>query len=218
MSGFKISTESLRPEFYQVVITLGAAAGTYPTADGNDNGAVCPQDHSAFATKPTTLAIGRRVARGHQRFLAIVENLQKYADAQILDVQFASGGATDAANQPTTVTFTVRYDRAGNAGATTASTLDNGILAGTRSEIGTPFQFTATTDGAITVDSTAKALRYQVAQAIGRTNYVKSMRVYDGSQGAEIQESLTVTLPDTLADIYKDVAVTLVDAAETIDS
>jgi hypothetical protein len=218
MSGFKISTESLRPEFYQVVITLSGGAGTYPTADGNDNGAVCPQDHSAFATKPTTLAIGRRVARGHQRFLAIVENLQKYADAQIQDVQFTSSGATVADNQALTVTFTVRYDRAGNAGATTASTLDNGILAGTRSEIGTPFQFTATTDGTITVDTTAKALRYQVAQAIGRTNYVKSIRVFDGSQGAEIQESLTVTLPDTLADIYKDVAVTLVDAAETIDS
>jgi hypothetical protein len=218
MSGFKISTESLRPEFYQVVITLSGGAGTYPTADGNDNGAVCPQDHSAFATKPTTLAIGRRVARGHQRFLAIVENLQKYADAQIQDVQFTSSGATVADNQALTVTFTVRYDRAGNAGATTASTLDNSILAGTRSEIGTPFQFTATTDGTITVDTTAKALRYQVAQAIGRTNHVKSMRVWDGSQGAEMQESLTVTLPDSLADIYKDVAVTLVDAAETIDS
>jgi len=218
MSGFKISSESLRPEFYQVVITLSGGAGTYPTADGNDNGAVYPQDHSQFATKPTTLVIGRRVARGHQRFLAIIENLQKYADAQIQDVQFTSGGATAADNQPTAVTFTVRYDRAGNAGATTASTLDNGILAGTRSEIGSPFQFTATTDGTITVDTTAKALRWQVAQAIGRTNHVKSMRVWDGGQSAEIQESLTVTLPDTLADIYKDVAVTLVDAAETIDS
>lgn len=214
MSGFKISTESLRPEFYQVVLTLSGGAGTYPTSDGNDNGAVYPQDHSQFTTKPTTLAIGRRVARGHQRFLAIVENLQKYADAQIQDVQFASGGATAADNQPTSVTFTVRYDRGGAAGAGTA----DGVLGGTRSEIGTPFQFTATTDGTITVDSTAKALRYQIAQAIGRTNYVKSMRVWDGGQGAEIQESLTVTLPDSLADLYKDVAVTLVDAAETIDS
>jgi hypothetical protein len=214
MSGFKISTESLRPEFYQVVLTLSGGAGTYPTADGNDNGAVYPQDHSDFATKPTTLAIGRRVARGHQRFLAIIENLQKYADAQIQDVQFTSAGATVAANQPLTVTFTVRYDRAGAAGAS----VTDGVLGGTRAEIGTPFQFTATTDGTITVDTTAKALRYQIAQAIGRTNHVKSMRVYDGGQAAEIQESLTVTLPDTLADIYKDVAVTLVDAAETIDS
>jgi hypothetical protein len=214
MSGFKIATESLRPEFYQVVITIGGGAGVYPTADGNDNGAVCPQDHSAFATKPTTLAIGRRVARGHQRFLAIIENLQKYADAQIQDVQFTSSGVTVAANQPTAVTFTVRYDRAGAAGAITTE----GVLGGTRAEIGTPFQFTATTDGTITVDTTAKALRYQIGQAIGRTDHVKSMRVFDGAQGAEIQESLTVTLPDTLADIYKDVAVTLVDAAETIDS
>jgi ribosomal protein L31 len=214
MSGFKISTESLRPEFYQVVLTLTAGAGVYPTADGNDNGGVCPQDHSAFTTKPTTLALGRRVARAHQRFLAIVENLQKYGDAQIQDAQFTSSGATVADNQALTVTFTVRYDRAGAAGASTTE----GVLGGTRAEIGTPFQFTATTDGTITVDTTAKALRYQIGQAIGRTNHVKSMRVFDGAQGAEIQESLTVTLPDTLADIYKDVAVTLVDAAETIDS
>jgi hypothetical protein len=214
MSGFKISTDSLRPEFYQVVITLSGGAGTYATADGNDNGAVYPQDHSQFATKPTTLVIGRRVARGHQRFLAIIENLSKYADAQILDVQFASAGVTVAANQPTSVTFTVRYDRGAAAGAGTS----DAILGSVRSEIGTPFQFTATTDGTITVDTTAKALRYLIAQAIGRTNHVKSMRVYDGGQGAEIQESLTVTLPDSLADLYKDVAVTLVDAAETIDS
>ena len=62
MSGFKNDTNQLRPEFYQVVITLTGGAGTYPTADGTDNGAVCPQDHSAFATKPTTYALGKRVA------------------------------------------------------------------------------------------------------------------------------------------------------------
>ena len=221
MSGFKISTESLRPEFYQVVITLTGGAGTYPTADGNDNGAVCPQDHSAFATKPTTLALGRRAARAHQRFLAIVENLSKYADAQIQDVQFTSADTDVGDNQATAVTFTVRYDRGGKgSGIDYAVTppLVDAIVDMTRKEIGTPFQFTATTDGTITVDTTAKALRYQIGQAIGRTNHVKSMRVFDGTQGAEIQESLTVTLPDTLADIYKDVAVTLVDAAETIDS
>jgi hypothetical protein len=215
MSGFKIAAESLRPEFYQVVITLSGGAGTYATADGNDNGAVYPQDHSQFATKPSSLVTGRRVARGHQRFLAIVENLQKYADAQIQDVQFASAGVTVADNQPTTVTFTVRYDRA----AGLSDGLTTGVLGGTRAEIGTPFQFTATTDGTITVDTTVKALRYQIGQAIGRTNYVKNMRVFNGEIGEELQETLTVTLPDPqIADIYKDVAVTLVDAAETIDS
>jgi hypothetical protein len=35
---------------------------------------------------------------------------------------------------------------------------------------------------------------------------------------SEGDEVLTVTLPVTLANTYKDVAVTLVDSAETIDS
>ncbi len=214
MSGFKNDTNQLRPEFYQVVLTLSGGTGTYPTADGDTNGAVYPQDHSQFATKPSTYAIGKRVARGHQRFLAIIENLQKYADAQIQDVQFTSAGATVADNQPQTVTFTVRYDRAGAAGASTT----DGVLGGTRSEIGSPFQFTPTTGGAVTVDTTAKALRYQIGQAIARTNYTKSLRVWDGTNSFEIQEKLTVTLPDSIGDIYDDVAVTLVDAAETIDS
>ena len=214
MSGFKISPESLRPEFYQVVLTLSGGAGTYPTADGNDNGAVYPQDHSQFSTKPSTYVIGKRVARGHQRFLAIVENLSKYADCQIQDVQFTSAGATVADNQPLTVTFTVRYERGGAVGAGT----NDAILGSVRSEIGSPYQFTATTDGIITVDSTAKALRYLIGQAIARTNHSKSMRVWDGGNGFEIQETLTTTTPDSIADVYKDVAVTLVDAAETIDS
>jgi hypothetical protein len=214
MSGFKNDTNQLRPEFYQVVLTLTGGAGTYPTADGTDNGAVCPQDHSAFATKPTTLALGRRVARAHQRFLAIVENLQKYGDAQIQDAQFTSSSATVADNQATQVTFTVRYDRGGAVGAGTT----DAILGGTRAEIGSPYQFTATTDGTITVDTTAKALRYQVAQAICRTSYTKRMRVWNGALASESDEVLTVTLPVTLANTYKDVAVTLVDAAETIDS
>jgi hypothetical protein len=218
MSGFKNDNNQLRPEFYQVVITIGAGAGTYPTTDGNDNGAVYTQDHSAFATKPSTYVIGKRVARGHQRFLAIVENLQKYGDAQIQDVQFTSGGATVADNQPTAVQFTVRYDRGGSTGATTASTLTDGVLGGTRLEIGSPYQFTATTDGTITVDTTTKALRYQIAQAICRTSYTKRLRVWNGALASEADEVLTVTLPDSLADVYKDVAVTLVDSAETIDS
>lgn len=212
MSGFKISPDSLRPEFYQVVLTLSGGAGTYPTADGDDNGAVYPQDHSQFATLPTTLVIGKRVARGHQRFLAIVENLSKYADIQIQDVHFTSAGATVAANQPLTVTFTVRYDRFAASDATT----NQGILASVRAEIGSPYQFTATTDGTITVDSTAKALRYLIGQAIGRTGYTKRLRVWDGGNGFETDTTLTVTLPVIQAHIYKDVAVTLIASAETI--
>ena len=220
MSGFKISTDSLRPEFYQVVITLSGGTGSYPTTDGTNNGAVCPQDHSAFATKPTTLAIGRRVARGHLRFMNIVDAVSRFADAQIQDVQFASADTAIASNQPTSVTFTIRYDRSGAAtssnilttvtNSSTAVSSTGGVGLGVAS-------FAPTTGAAITVNTTARALRYLIGQAmlLGMT---KRVRVYDGGQGAEIDESITITAPEGIGDIYDDIAVTLVDAAETIDS
>ena len=220
MSGFKISTESLRPEFYQVVLTLSGGTGTYPTADGTNNGAVYPQDHSQFATKPTTLAIGRRVARGHLRFMNIVDAVSRFADAQIMDVQFASGGATVADNQPTTVTFTIRYDRSGAAASSNILTSVTNSASAVSSTGGVGLgvaSFAPTTGGAVTVNTTARALRYLIGQAI-LLAMTKTVRVWDGAQGAEIDESITIAAPDTIADIYDDVAVTLVDAAETIDS
>jgi hypothetical protein len=220
MSGFKISTESLRPEFYQVVLTLSGGTGTYPTADGNDNGAVYPQDHSAFTTKPSTLVIGRRVARGHLRFMNIVDAVSRFADAQIMDVQFASGGATVADNQPTTVTFTIRYDRSGAAASSNILTSVTNSASAVSSTGGVGLgvaSFAPTTGAAITVNTTARALRYLIAQAI-LLAMSKRVRVWDGGNGFEIDETLTLAAPDTIADIYDDVAVTLVDAAETIDS
>jgi hypothetical protein len=220
MSGFKISSESLRPEFYQVVLTLSGGTGTYPTADGTDNGAVSPQDHSAFATKPTTLAIGRRVARGHLRFMNIVDAVSRYADAQIQDVQFTSAGATVADNQVQTVTFTIRYDRSGAATSSnilTSVTNSSTAVSSTGGKGLGVASFAPTTGAAITIDTTAKALRYLIGQAI-LLAMTKRVRVYDGGQGAEIDESITIATPDTIGDIYDDVAVTLVDAAETIDS
>jgi hypothetical protein len=220
MSGFKISTESLRPEFYQVVLTLSGGTGTYPTADGNDNGAVYPQDHSAFATKPSTLAIGRRVARGHLRFMNIVDAVSRFADAQIQDVQFTSAGATVADNQPQTVTFTIRYDRSGAASSSNILTSVTNSASAVSSTGGVGLgvaSFAPTTGAAITVNTTARALRYLIGQAM-LLAMTKRVRVWDGAQGAEIDETLTLATPDTIADMYDDVAVTLVDAAETIDS
>jgi hypothetical protein len=220
MSGFKISTESLRPEFYQVVLTLSGGTGTYPTADGTNNGAVSPQDHSAFATKPTTLALGRRVARAHLRFMNIVDAVSRFADAQILDVQFTSAGATVADNQVQTVTFTIRYDRAGAASASNILTTVTNSASAASSTGGVGLgvaSFAPTTGAAITINTTARALRYLIGQAM-LLAMTKRVRVWDGAQAAEIDETITIAAPETIADIYDDVAVTLVDAAETIDS
>lgn len=206
MSGFQQDTNQLQPAFYQVVITLSGGTGTYPTADGTDNGAVYTQDHSQFATKPTTLVNARKVARGHLRFMNIIDALSRFADVQIIDVQFTSAGATVADNQPTAVTFTAKYDR------------DENILASVTASNGLNVSsFTPTTGGAITIDTTAKALRYLVTQAMD-LSMSKRVRIWNGPLSEEYDEVITIQGPDDIADMYDDVAVSIVDAAETIDS
>lgn len=205
MSGFQQDINQLQPTFYRVVLTLNGGTGTYPTADGDDNGAVFTQDHSQFTSLPTTLAAARRVARGHLRFVSIIESLKKYADAQILDIEFTSAGATAADNQPTEVKFTVRYDR------------DANVLPSVRSEIGSPFQFTPTTGGAVTVDSTTKAVRYLVGKGLDRNGYVRRVRVYDAVQSAEVDEFIEIDRPETLANMYDDIAITLIDGTTVIN-
>lgn len=205
MSGFQQDPNQLQPTFYRVVLTLSGGTGTYPTADNDTNGAVYTQDHSQFATLPTTLANAKRVARGHLRFHGIIEEVKKYADAQIIDVEFTSAGATAADNQPTQVKFTVRYDR------------DANVLASVRSEIGSPFQFTPTTGGAVTVDTVAKAVRYLVGKGLDRHGYVKRVRVYDPVTATEDDQSIEIDRPDSLADMYDDIAVTLLDGTTLIN-
>jgi hypothetical protein len=101
-------------------------------------------------------------------------------------VQFTSAGATAADNQATAVTFTMRYDRAGAAGPGTA----DGVLGGTRAEIGTSFVYSYHRQVLSLLIQQLKLYAIKLVKRYFRTNHVKSMRVYDGTQGAEIQESL----------------------------
>jgi len=197
MSGFKQDPNQLSPTFYRVTVDLSG----YATADGNDNGAIYTQDHSQFITKPTTLANARRVARGHLRFLSIVEEVKKFADAQIMDIEFTSASALAADNQPTEVKFTVRYDR--DAGVIEA-------LRGTNDTAGTP----------AVIDTVSKAVKELVVQGItrgGTDGYTRRVRVYDPVQVAETDESIIITQPLTPANAITDVTVTLIDGTTLIN-
>jgi hypothetical protein len=194
MSGFQQDLNQLQPNFYRVTLALTGGTGTYPTANGNDNGAVYTQDHSQFTTLPTTIANARRVARGHLRFFSIIEEVKKFADAQIINVGFTSAGATAADNQPTQVTFTIRYDR-------DANVLES--LKGTNDTAGAA------------IDTVVKAVRQLVVQGVcrgGTTGYTRRVRVYDPVQAAEVDEFITIVQPDVPADVYADTTVILVPA------
>jgi len=206
MSGFVQDADQLQPRFYRVTLTLTGGSGDY-TGDGSGatHGAVYPQDHSQFTTLPSTLANGRKVARGHLRFFNIIDALNRFADAQIIDVDFTSAGKTVADNLPTEVTFTVKYDR------------DANILGSVTEADGLNVSsFAPTTGGAVTIDTTAKALRYLIGQALDLT-FTKRVRVYNGALSTESDEEITVEGPDTVANMYDDIAVSIIATAEVID-
>jgi hypothetical protein len=197
-SGFQQDSNQLSPDFYRVVLTLSGGTGNYGGA-APANGAVNPYDWNGFATAPTTLANAQRLARGNMRWQAIIEELTKHADAQILDVEVTSADNTLADSVPTAVSFTVKYDR------------DDFVL-GAVQNIAT--SFAPTTGAAVTIDTTAKAIRYLVGTAIARNAYTRTYRVYDPTDLSETQTSVTINTPDTQADIFDDVSVSLIDGTE----
>ena len=197
-SGFQQDSNQLSPDFYRVVLTLSGGTGNYGGA-APANGAVNPYDWNGFATAPTTLANAQRLARGNMRWQAIIEELTKHADAQILDVEVTSANNTLADSVPTAISFTVKYDR-------------DDFLLGAVQNIAT--SFAPTTGAAVTIDTTAKAIRYLVGTAIARNAYTRTYRVYDPTDLSETQVSVTINTPDTQADIFDDVAVNLLDGTE----
>lgn len=197
-SGFQQDPNQLSPDFYRVVLTLSGGTGNYGGA-APANGAVNPYDWNSFATAPTTLANAQRLARGNMRWQAIIEELTKHADAQILDVEVTSANNTLADSVPTAISFTVKYDR------------DDFVL-GAVQNIAT--SFAPTTGAAVTIDTTAKAIRYLVGTAVARNAYTRTYRVYDPTDLSETQASVTINTPDIQADIFDDVAVQLIDGTE----
>lgn len=203
-SGFQQDSNQLSPGLYRVVWV--ASTGTYPTADGNDNGAVTPNSSDSFTTLPTTLVKGKARARGNMRFRNIINRLTGLADCQILDIETGiSGGGPETVGDSviTSLAFTVKYDR------------DEGVVAACTGVNGS----TTAVDGSTEVTTVALAVKDQVVRGF-RDATTATVRVYNGSSGTDSQLSITVAAPDSAADIWADTTVTLIDGTElaTTDS
>lgn len=197
-SGFQQDSNQLAPGFYRVVLTMGAGTATWNAASPA-NGAVNPYNWDSYATKPSSNANGQRLARGNMRFQFIIEELTKYSDAQIIDLEVTSSDTTDANSVPSALAFTVKFDR------------DAFVLPAVQ---GVATTFTPTSGSAVTIDSTAKAIRYLVGQALARDAYTKNYNTYNATAVRGELQLITVNKPDALADLYDDVAVNLIDGTE----
>ena len=116
-SGFQQDTNQLQPAYFRVVMDM---SNQYNYWTNNNNpeatGKVQPYTWDNFTGNdlPTTVVAGVTLARGNLRFQRIIEELCKYSDAQILDLEALSG--TDPVtgnNLANHLAFTVKYDRFG---------------------------------------------------------------------------------------------------------
>jgi hypothetical protein len=223
-SGFQQNENQLTPGLYRVVVDL---TGYSSTAANTDAGAVETRDSSIFATLPTTLAIGQRRARGNLRWQGILEALSIGGDYRILDVEELEAGDSvlDNADDVTvTLTFTVQYDR----DAFVLGAVQNFLIKEGRTTGGVAKNSDHETLGsAATTSTTLLAIEELVVRGItkGYQDYVtnvstavdgddvftRSYRVWDGTQGAEIQSVLTVKSPVTPKVAHTDVTVTAIN-------
>jgi hypothetical protein len=223
-SGFQQNENQLTPGLYRVTVDL---TGYSSTAANTDAGGVETRDSSAFATQNTTLANGQRRARGNLRWQGILEALSIGGDYRILDVEEAESGPStlDVADDVTiTLTFTVQYDR----DAFVLGAVQNFLIKEGRTTGGVAKNSDHETLGsATTCSTTVLAIEELVVRGItkGYQDYVtnvstavasgdvftRSYRVYDGTQGAETQEVLTVKAPVTPKVAHTDVTVTNID-------
>jgi hypothetical protein len=201
-SGYQQDSNQLTQGFYRV--QWSASTGTYPTADGNNNGAINPYNWDTYILKPTTTISANRLARGNLRWNAIIEQLALLSDCRIENVVVTSAGNTVADNQPTGVSFTVVYDR------------DAFVLPGLQKALTTSYNGSTATS---TYTTTAQAIRDIVVGGFIRGTTVgeaRTYRTYNPVGFDELQTSLSIQQPDVPANIFADVTVTQISGTTLV--
>ena len=199
-SGFQQDSNQLSPGLFRVVWV--ANTGTYPTADGDTNGAITPNSSDSFATLPTTLVKAKARARGNIRFRNVVNRLSGLADCQILDIETGiSGGGPETAGDDvaTSLAFTVKYDRTA------------GIIAAQKA---LNVQETGSANNVADVAITTLALAIEDAVVRGFRDATTSTARVQSSNLDNSQLAITVAAPDSAADILADITVAQIDGTE----
>ena len=211
-SGFQNNNSQLTPNYYRVTIDTSAWS---TTAANNDSGSVEAWDYNYFTTLNTSLANSRRRARGNIRFNSILSQLGTGANPEILDMTVMKTGPaaeTAADHTAVSVTFTVGYYR------------EAGVLGAWQSIVGTgtlsdgSTTLTTSTYDSLSAANAATAVQNSIKEAVvrgitigGASGYTRSYRTYDPNGPQQYQENVTVTQPDTPANVWTKVTVSIID-------
>lgn len=215
-SGFQNNNSQLTPNYYRVTIDTSTWS---TTAANNDSGGVEAWDYNYFTTLPTTLNNSIRRARGNIRFNSILSQLSTGDNPEILDMTVMKTGpvAQTAGNDTAvSVTFTVGYPReAGVVGAWQSILNPNGVQSNMSDGSTT---LTTSTYDSLSAANAATAVQNSIKEAVvrgitigGAAGYTRSYRTYDATATQQYQSNVTVVQPDTPANVWAKVTVSIID-------
>jgi len=215
-SGFQNNNSQLTPNYYRVTIDTSTWS---TTAANNDSGSVEAWDYNYFTTLNTSLANSRRRARGNIRFNSILSQLGTGANPEILDMTVMKTGPaaeTAADHTAVSVTFTVGYYReAGVVGAWQSILNPNGVQSfmsdGSTTLTTSSYDSLSASNAATAVSNSIKEAVVRGITIGGSSGYARSYRTYDPNGPQQYQENVTVTQPDTPANVWSKVTVSLID-------
>jgi hypothetical protein len=219
-SGYQQDSNQITPGMYRVVITMTNTTN-YPVASATtqQNGTVNPYDwtNSSYTNASSMSATqATYLAQGNVRWQRILDNLTVIADARIENVTVGGNtNGTDATTQPTSLSFTVSYDRDSfllgewniylkSLGKSSSGTYTNADgVAGNTAYIGI---------GGTAVTTPVIAIQDMVTDAImtgTTTGWTRFWRVYNPTQSGDGQVKVTVQAPNSTAStIFATVGVT----------
>jgi hypothetical protein len=218
-SGFQNNQDQLTPNYYRVTVDL---TGYNSTATQDTSGSVEPFDFNAFSTLNTTAENSKRRARGNIRWNAILNELQKHSNLEILNVTVLKTGPaaqTAADDVAISLAFTIGYAQ------------EEFVVTGVQSEVGTSTLSDGTTTlNGNTFESLSAANRAIEVQKCIREAITKGITI-GGSNGYTVRyrtivplestdsttsfeqrdEYITVEQPDVPAEVWADITVNLID-------
>ncbi len=211
-SGFTNSQDQLTPTYYRVAIDT---SGYSTTATDNDSGGVEAWDYNHFSTLNTSLNNSKRRARGNIRWNAILQELQRFSNCEILDVTVLKTGPaaeTAADHTAVSVTFTVGFAQEeyvfnGLKSLVGAATLSDGATS-----------LSTSAWEALSASNKAAQIVLCVKEAVtrgitigGGDGYTRRYRTYDPAILEQRDSDVTVTRPDTASNVWADLTVGIID-------
>jgi len=237
-SGFQTDNNQLSPAFFRVVIAMNTGGSAWYSQASNDGATTTGRittwawDNADQPSKlPQTQVIADAVARGNMRFQDIVDMLGMFADCQILDIE-EDGYTAESVVDNGFINFTVKYDRnefllpafASYVKANPYSGSDTYVDTFTFEGVSYP-SYQSSSGETFYINTEEKVIKELVYLAVSRSNYTKSVRVFQPVEGADpmtgegTQRVMEVDQPaSNNAKIFNNITVTNIDGTTTTQS